>query len=175
MADPFVGEMRMFPYTFAPSGWILCNGQVLPIKQYTALYAVIGSTYGGDGRTTFALPNLQGQAPMNMGQGTGLTNRPLGQAVGASTVTLTPDNLPSHSHTAQSELEVSDTATPTNNYPGVLLTPNNLAYKPSPTSTVQMASSAIALTGQSQAHENRQPFLTFNFCIAWEGIFPPKS
>jgi microcystin-dependent protein len=175
MADPFIGEIRIFPYTYAPDGWALCNGQLLSIQQYPALSAVIGTIYGGDGRTTFAVPDLQSRAPMHAGQGPGLTNRLVGEQDGANAVTLTQANLPSHAHNAQSELEASDTTDPTNNYPGILTTLSTLAYKPSPTATVPMSTAAIAPTGQSQGHENRQPFLTFNFCIALEGEFPPRS
>jgi microcystin-dependent protein len=179
--DPFVAEIRIFPFNFAPKGWAFCNGQILPISQNTALFSLLGTTYGGDGKSTFALPNMQGNAPMHPGQGQGLSLHDLGEVGGSQTVTLIQSEMAAHSHSlmAISAFNASDNS-PQNNVlskAGAAGAPLN-AYvpgSPNPSPIVQMAPTAIALNGSSQPHNNMQPFLTLNFCIALQGVFPPRT
>lgn len=169
MADPFVAEIKIFAGNFAPRGHAFCNGQILPIAQNQALFALLGTTYGGDGRTTFALPNLQGRAPLHPGQGPGLTERFLGESGGAATVSLLSSEIPAHNHGA---LSVHD-APGTSGTPGAA---KNLAKAPSniygPATNLVAMGDAI---GGGQAHENRQPYLGLTFLIALQGVFPPRS
>jgi microcystin-dependent protein len=170
MADPFLAEIRVFPYNFVPRGWSACNGQVLPISQNTALFSLLGTTYGGDGRSTFALPDLRGRFPMGTGQGPGLSDRFLGEATGSATVTLTTAQLPSHRHAL-----LATSAANTTNPSGAALAnvaTNGPAYR-GPGVLVSSASS-LAPTGGNQPHENRQPALNLIFCIATQGIFPSR-
>jgi microcystin-dependent protein len=175
MADPFVAEIRMFPFNFAPTGWAFCNGQIMPISQNTALFSLLGTTYGGDGKSTFALPNLQGNVPMHPGQGDGLSLRDLGETGGTETVTLLQSEIPVHTHAVNN---MSD--------PGTLQVPgpdrilarsaNGNAYQQNTSANLQMmAVQALALAGGSLAHTNLQPYLTVNFNIALQGVFPPRS
>jgi microcystin-dependent protein len=169
MADPFVAEIRIFAGNFAPNGWAFCNGQLLPIQQNTALFSLLGTTYGGDGRTTFALPNLQGRAPLHPGQGPGLSLYDLGETGGDATVTLLPAEIAAHNH---GPLHVHDAA-------GTSGTPSaskNLARAPS--NVYGPATNLVAMgdrVGGGAAHENRQPYLGLNFIIATQGIFPPRG
>ena len=165
MSEPFLAEVKIFPFTFAPKGWAFCDGQILPINQNQALYSLLGTTYGGDGRTNFALPDLRGRVPIHFdGQ------YPLGNRGGEATHTLTTNEIPSHTHAAHpggggpSEL-------PTNNFWGTV---SSLAQYRTASDT-QMNPTALALTGGSQGHENRQPFLALNFAIALVGLFPSRS
>jgi microcystin-dependent protein len=170
MADPFLAEIRIFPYNFVPRGWSACNGQLIPISQNTALFALLGTNYGGDGRSTFALPDLRGRFPMGTGQGPGLSDRQLGEATGSETVTLTTAQLPSHRHA----LLATSTANTTNPSGAALanVATNGPAYR---TPGVLAASaSSLAPTGGNQPHENRQPALSLIFCIATQGIFPSR-
>ena len=170
MSEPFVAEIRIFAGNFAPRGWAFCNGQLLPISQNTALFSLIGTTYGGDGRTTTALPNLEGRVPMHPGRGPGLTSRRLGQKGGVETVTLSEAQMPSHHHTMETSVEDGDRRDPANRYFGrgsaVYGAPNNIA---------PMASQSLPNAGGSQAHNNLQPFLTMNFIIALVGLYPSRS
>jgi microcystin-dependent protein len=173
--DPFVAEIRIFPFNFAPRGWAFCNGQILPISQNTALFSLLGTTYGGDGKSTFALPNMQGNAPMHQGQGPGLALHDLGETGGSATVTLLESEMPAHSHgvLAQST-PLGGVATPA----GASLSrpaSGNLYDATGTTSLVQMSPQALQLAGGSQPHNNMQPYLTMNFCIAMQGVFPPRS
>jgi microcystin-dependent protein len=170
--DPYIAEIRMFAGNFAPRGWAFCNGQLLPISQYTALFSLVGTTYGGDGRTTFALPDLRGRAPIHAGQGPGLSNRLLGQNGGEETHTLTTNEMPSHTHQLQGDSLVASTDTPINTAPA-----RNAGGIPSygDSPDVAMSSNAIQSTGGGQAHNTMQPYLTINFIIALEGIFPPRN
>lgn len=168
MSDPFVAEIKIFAGNFAPTGHAFCNGQLMPISQNTALFSLLGTTYGGDGKSTFALPNLQGRAAMHHGLGQGLTNRILGEAGGEAAVTLQPPHIPAHNHGA---LHVHDA-------PGTTGTPNaarNLARAPS--NIYGPATNLVAMgdTVGGGAHQNRQPFLGLNFIIALQGIFPPRG
>jgi microcystin-dependent protein len=170
MADPFVAEIRMFPFNFAPRGWAWCNGQILPISQNTALFSLLGTTYGGDGRSTFALPDLQGRSAMQRGQGPGLSPRDLGASGGSATVTLQASQVPSHSHTLQA------TSSATTGAPAGAALANVAsgarAYRAAGATTF-MAVDALQAEGGSP-HNNRQPYLTLYFAIALQGVFPPR-
>ncbi|MCA9966072.1 MAG: phage tail protein [Anaerolineales bacterium] len=174
MSEPFIAEVRIFAGNFAPRGWAFCNGQLLPISQNTALFSLIGTTYGGDGRTTTALPNLQGRAPMHPGRGPGLTSRRLGERGGSETVTVTESQIPNHDHNVQAYARPGDLADPTNRSLARSSGPNT--YQSDTTNNLAiMNSAALAPTGGSQAHNNLQPFLTLNFIIALVGLYPSRS
>ncbi len=175
MSDPFVAEIRIFGFNFAPKGWALCNGQLIPISQNTALFSLLGTTYGGDGKSTFALPNLQDRSPMHPGQGPGLSLHDLGESAGEAAVTLLNTELPVHSHTAGANAGSGGQAAPPNNVWGSLAgrTPPPLYQSGAP--NVSMSASALGLAGSSLPHNNRQPYLGLNFCIALQGIFPARG
>lgn len=176
MANPFVAEIRIFGFNFAPTGWAMCNGQILPISQNTALFSLLGTTYGGDGRSNFALPNLQGSAPMQSGQGPGLSLRDLGETGGEQTVTLLQTEIPSHTHTAQGATAAGDASPQGNTWGGGALKGHGVPlYAPAGSSMVQMSPSALATTGGNLPHNNLPPYLTLNFCIALQGVFPARS
>lgn len=172
MADQFVAEIRIFTGSFAPKGWAFCNGQLLPISQNTALFSLLGTTYGGDGKSTFALPNLQGMAPMFYGQGAGLSFHDIGESSGSQTVTLLDSEMPAHRHTVG---VVADLAT-SSGIPGPQSS-LSIANIPTYNSTANttMSPSELSVFGGSQPHNNMQPYLTLNFIIALQGIFPPRS
>ena len=171
MADPFVAEIRIFPFNFAPKGWAWCDGQLLPLSQNTALFSLLGTTYGGNGKSNFALPDLQGRAPMHPGQGPGLSLHDLGETGGSETVTLLESEIPSHSHGLRGSLGDDDSTLPGNpNAPGQL----SIIYAP-PGNVVMMAGQALAPAGGDAPHNNLQPYLTFYFCIALQGVFPPRT
>ena len=172
MADPFVAEIRMFPFNFAPRGWALCSGALLPIAQNTALFSLIGVTYGGNGQTTFALPNLGGRAACQQGQGPGLSPRSMGEQFGAATVTLTSNQIPQHNHGVNAYVPANSN-TPVSN--GGLSQPSQLSNRPfvSGAPNTTLAPNMIQTNqGGGQPHENRQPYLAVNFSIALQGIFP---
>jgi len=176
MADPFVAEIRMFAGNFAPTGWALCNGQLLPISQNTALFSLLGTTYGGNGQTTFALPNLQGSVPVGFGQGPGLSLRDLGEIGGEPTVTLLSTEMPVHSHTAQASTS-GGTDSPANATWGeskLGKTPLNV-YAASGANNVAMSPQALAVAGGGLPHNNMPPYLCLTFIIALQGIYPPRS
>ena len=173
MADPFVAEIRIFPFNFAPRGWATCNGQILPISQNTALFSLLGTTYGGNGKTTFALPNLQGNAPMHPGQGPGLSQHDLGETGGVQTVTLLESEMAIHNHSVAVTTEDGEFKTPGPNY--ILgRSIGAFAYQTSNAGLQQMAPQTLAPTGGSQPHNNMMPSLVLNFCIALQGVFPPR-
>lgn len=174
MSEPFIAEIRIFAGNFAPRGFAFCNGQLLPIAQNTALFSIIGTIYGGDGRTTTGLPNLQGRAPMHPGSGPGLTQRRLGETGGATTVTLTEAQMPNHNHTMRAAAFPADLQSPS---PDRAMTRSSVdAYQTDSTSNlVVMATEALPPAGGSQPHNNRQPFLALNFIIALTGVFPSRS
>jgi microcystin-dependent protein len=174
MADPFVAEVRIFPFNFAPKGWAWCDGQLLPLSQNTALFSLLGTTYGGNGKSNFALPDLQGNAPMHPGQGPGLSLYDLGQTGGAETVTLLETEIPSHSHAFRSSNDPGGTNTPTNATLGRPFGRGNNLYNPATTPLVQMNAEMVASSGGDQPHNNMQPYLTFYFCIALQGVFPAR-
>jgi len=174
--DPFVAEIRIFPFSFAPKGWAFCDGQILPLSQNTALFSLLGTTYGGDGKSNFALPNLQGSAPMHPGQGPGLSLHDLGETGGSDTVTLLESEIPSHSHALQGSIHNANAGTPSPNVAMGHSTPAFM-YK-TPTGNPQpaaMADSALVPAGGDQPHNNLMPYLTLNFCIALQGVFPPRT
>lgn len=178
MSEPFIAEIRIFAGNFAPRGWAFCNGEILPISQNTALFSLIGTTYGGDGRSTTALPNLEGRAPMHPGRGPGLTTRRLGQRGGVEMVTLTEAQLPNHRHDMQAVQRTQATRGNSLDPAGNLLaTPETgTAYVDDVAADhVTMATDMIGNTGGSQAHNNLQPFLTMNFIIALVGLYPSRS
>ena len=176
MANPFVAEIRIFAGNFAPKGWALCNGQLLPLSQNTALFSLLGTTYGGDGKSNFALPNLQGAAPMQPGQGQGLSLRDLGEMSGEQTVTLLQSEMPAHSHTIMADgntLNAKQTS-PANHVPGNLTGKTDFSTVISqPTTTMNPFMATIA--GGSQPHNNLMPFLGLTFIIALQGVFPARS
>jgi microcystin-dependent protein len=174
--DPFVAEIRIFPFNFAPKGWAFCDGQLMPISQNTALFSLLGTTYGGDGKSTFALPDLQGSAAMHPGQGQGLSLRDLGEVGGSQFVTLLESEIPVHTHAINTTTSPSTTTLPANNTSFGRAT--GLFYKGnSPTvygPLTQMAPQTLAPAGGSLPHNNLQPYLTLNYCIALQGVFPAR-
>lgn len=179
--DQFIGEIRVFPYNFAPKGWALCNGQLMPISGNTALFAIIGTIYGGDGKTTFALPNLMGRVVPGVGQGPGLSMWDPGQIEGENQVSLLEAEMPAHNHSFVA-LNIPGTAgSPDGNsflardVRGGGGTVNYMNNSQGIAPNTSMSPIAIAPSGNSQAHENRQPYLSLNFCIALEGEFPPRN
>ncbi|MES2098166.1 MAG: tail fiber protein [Pseudomonadota bacterium] len=174
MSDPFVAEIRIFPFNFAPKGWAFCNGQLLPISQNTALFSLLGTTYGGDGKSTFGLPDMQGSAPMQPGQGNGLSLRDLGEVGGEQFVTLLESEIPNHTHPVLASSSPSNLAAPSTTRSLARSSPGT-AYSASTTNLTQLAFQALAPTGGSLPHNNMMPYLTLNFCIAMQGIFPARS
>jgi microcystin-dependent protein len=175
MADQFIGEIRTVGFNFAPQGWALCNGQLLPISQYTALFSLLGTFYGGDGRSNFALPNLQGNAPMDQGNGQGLTPRTIGESGGSTSVTLLTTQIPSHNHVAMNAAASNAEAPATNVVFGGGGRGKPEAFGQPSASVAAMSAQAVAITGNSQPHNNMPPYLTLNFIIALQGIFPSRG
>lgn len=166
MAEPFLSEIRIMSFVFPPKGWALCNGQLLPINQNQGLFSLLGTTFGGDGRVNFALPDLRARTPIHVG-----SSHTLGERGGEQAHTISVAELPTHTHTARgSSASAGSQALPTNTF----LAPVNNAYH-SPAALVQLASGTVTNTGGSQAHLNMQPFLTLSFCIALQGIFPSPT
>jgi microcystin-dependent protein len=172
MASPFVAEIRMFCGNFAPIGWAFCNGQLLPIGQNTALFSLLGTTYGGDGRTNFALPNLQGMSPMGQGAGIGLTPNTLGEAGGTAAVTLLTSQIPAHSHRARGVARAGSSRVPSG---GTWAKENRDLYTSAATAPTPMDASALASTGGGEPHNNLPPYLVVNFIIALQGVYPPRT
>jgi microcystin-dependent protein len=170
--DPYLGEIRIFGGNFAPLGWAFCAGQMLPIAQYDALFSLLGTTYGGDGQTTFGLPDLRGRAPIHAGQGPGLTNRTPGEMSGSETITLTQSQLPAHTHALLASPDPGTSTGPTDGVWAASST-GDKQYAPAPDTGMNPAT--ISATGGNQPHENRHPFLAANFIICLEGIYPPRS
>jgi microcystin-dependent protein len=172
--DPFVAEIRIFPFNFAPKGWAFCDGQLMAISQNTALFSLLGTTYGGDGKVTFALPDMQGNAPMHPDQGPGLSQHFLGETGGSDAVTLQVSEMPLHPHTVESAPInfPANTNVPTNNAFGKVSQGNPYV---APANPVAMSFQTIAPAGSSLPHNNRQPYLTLSFCIALQGVFPPRG
>jgi microcystin-dependent protein len=175
MADPFVAEIRIFPFNFAPKGWAWCDGQLLPLSQNTALFSLLGTTYGGNGKSNFALPDLQGRAPMHPGQGPGLSLHDLGETGGSETVSLLESEIPSHAHTLVASTEDGTQGTLT---AGIMLANSvgGTLYQTNAASNLaSMGPNALAPAGGDQPHNNMQPYLTFYFNIALQGVFPPRT
>jgi microcystin-dependent protein len=174
MSDQFVAEIRIFPFNFPPTGWAFCDGQLMPISQNTALFSLLGTTYGGDGKSTFALPDLQGSAPMQPGQGQGLSQRDLGEMSGVESITLLTSEIPLHTHQLKASTDPAD-----NNIPSparsLAATAKEFGYQSTTNSNlVNMAPQVLAPAGGGLPHNNMQPYLTLSFCIALQGIFPQR-
>lgn len=172
MSDSYIGEIRLFAGTYAPNGWALCQGQLLSIAENDALFALIGTTYGGDGQNTFRLPDLRGRVPVHQGQGPGLSPRLIGEIGGTETVTLLPAHTPTHTHSVQ-----ASTAAATASAPGgsVLAATSAASYGPSPGTTAMAGTAVSPAWGAAQPHENMAPTLTVNYIISLYGIFPPRD
>ncbi len=174
MSDQFVAEIRIFATNFPPTGWAFCNGQLLPISQNTALFALLGTIYGGDGKSTFALPNLQDSAPLQAGQGQGLSLRDQGEIGGAPFVTLINSEMPVHTHSVVANSGGADEASPENNVWAQAVSDQGAFNYYNTTGTNPMSPFALQLAGGSLPHNNMMPYLALNFCIALQGIFPPR-
>jgi microcystin-dependent protein len=172
MSNPFVAEIRMFAGDFAPTGWALCNGQLLPISQNTALFSLLGTTYGGDGKSTFALPNLQDSAPMQPGQGAGLSLRDLGEQSGTPNVTLLQTELPIHNHIANAKTSLGNSQTPADQ---TWAGSNTAKQYVNTAPNTPMSPFALSPAGGSLPHNNLAPFLVVTFIIAMQGVFPPRT
>ncbi|TCO70006.1 phage tail protein [Marinisporobacter balticus] len=172
MSEPFIGEIKIFGFNFAPRDWAFCDGQLLPISQNTALFSILSTMYGGNGRTDFGLPNLMGRVPIHPGTAPGLQTRRLGQMIGCESVTLTEEQIPSHTHQAIAMRSGDKDTNPQNKLLG---TGGGYGYVTTDDHPVNMSSAALQTTGNSHPHENRQPFLAMNFCIALTGIYPQRS
>jgi microcystin-dependent protein len=171
--DPFVAEIRIFPFNFAPQGWSWCDGQLMPLSQNTALFSLLGTTYGGDGKSTFALPDLRGAAPMHPGQGPGLSPRDLGEAGGSETVTLLASETPAHSHAQRANtVDLGDTNVPS---PSAAFAQSGGGTLYQPAADTALAARALSPVGGDQPHDNLQPFLTLYFNIALQGVYPPRQ
>jgi microcystin-dependent protein len=174
--DPFVAEIRIFPFNFAPKGWAWCDGQILPLSQNTALFSLLGTTYGGDGKSTFALPDMQGNAPMHPGQGPGLSLHDLGETAGTDTVSLLESEIPSHSHGLMSQAAQANRTSPATD--AIARTQADQQgkgpYAPAGATSAQLNAQAVTPAGGDQPHNNMQPYLTLNFCIALQGVFPSR-
>ncbi|MBV8516253.1 MAG: phage tail protein [Acidobacteria bacterium] len=166
--EPFIAEIRIMPYSFAPDGWAMCEGQLLRIAQHNALFSIIGMQFGGDGRDTFGLPDLRGAVPIGRGAAPGLTNRNLGEKGGAATVTLTEREMPAHTHTLLLSSSAPNSLRPGGKVPGAAK-----LYAPL-TNPVAVAEQVIGVAGQGMPHNNMQPYLSLNYCIALRGVFPMR-
>lgn len=171
MSEPYLGEVKLVPYNFAPLGWAFCAGQLMPISQNQALFALLGTNYGGDGQTTFALPDLRGRAAIHVGQGLGLSTYSQGQHGGVESVTLTSGQLPSHRHPVAVSASLGNHSDPTGEHLATSPLGLGFVYTGSPNAIMGADTSA---TGGGQPHENRQPYLVLSYIIALEGIFPPR-
>ena len=174
MSNPFVAEIRIFTGNFAPKGWALCDGQLLPISQNTALFSLLGTTYGGDGKSNFALPNLQGRTPMHPGQGPGLSLHDLGETGGSDTVSLLESEIPSHTHALMADAAIGDVEQPGSTLALARSNPGTI-YTAATPPLVLMSDSTVAPAGGDQPHNNLMPYLTLNFCIALQGVYPPRT
>jgi len=172
MATPFLGEIVIVPYNFAPRGFAFCNGQILPITQNTALFSLLGTTYGGNGQTTFALPDLQGRTPISSSQGPGLTDRTLGESAGKENVVLSAQEMSVHNHSLSVSTANADRSNATGNYFAV---PPDPTYVQQPGIGSGVTSGAVPLVGGGQPHNNRSPYLVLSFVIALQGIFPARN
>jgi microcystin-dependent protein len=175
MSNPFVAEIRVFPFNFAPKGWAFCAGQLLPISQNTALFSLLGTTFGGDGKSNFGLPNMQGNIPISFGQGPGLQLYDLGESSGSETVTLLESEMALHPHSLMAaSAQAPDSGTPSNAALAESFSATKL-YTNANTPMVNMNGNAIGLNGNSLPHNNMMPYLTLNFCIALQGVYPPRT
>jgi len=185
MADPFVAEIRIFPFNFAPTGWAMCNGQLLPLSQNTALFSLLGTTYGGDGKSNFALPDLQGNSAMHPGQGPGLSLRDLGEQGGVESVTLLQSEMPLHTHTVGGAVAANGNSVQPNGniWAQAELGPRTSLFAYATPATGKVNPNILSVgnppvptvAGGGLPHNNRMPYLTLNFCIALQGVFPPRT
>jgi microcystin-dependent protein len=173
MSQPFIGEIRMFGGNFAPAGWMLCQGQVIPISENDTLFNLIGTTYGGDGQETFALPNLQGRVPIHMGQSSGTSNYLIGESGGVESVTLTTQQIPSHTHPPIANNGTGTSTNPANNVWAAQ--PALLQYNPAGTEDSPLRNNAIQQAGGSQPHDNMMPYLAVNYIISLFGVYPTQN
>jgi microcystin-dependent protein len=173
MSDQFVAEIRIFPFNFPPTGWAFCDGQLMPISQNTALFSLLGTTYGGDGKSTFALPDMQGNAPMQPGQGQGLSLRDLGEMSGVESITLLQSEIPLHTHVLRASIEPGDNRLPSTAV-SLSVSTGAFAYVGGSPALTPMALQALPPAGGGLPHNNMQPYLTLSFCIALQGIFPQR-
>ena len=171
MSEPFLAEIRIFGFNFPPRDWAECDGQILPINQNQSLYSLLGTTYGGDGRTSFGLPDLRGRTPLHEGQGSGLTNRQLGSKGGVDSAVLSAAQMPNHTHPLNATTDAADNRAPDEN---VFATTADDRYGPA-TDLVDANSSALSNAGSTQPHQNMQPYQVLNFCIALRGVFPSRN
>ena len=174
MADPFVAEIRIFPFNFAPKGWAWCDGQLMPLSQNTALFSLLGTTYGGNGKSNFALPNLQGSAPMHPGQGPGLSLHDLGETGGSETVSLLESEMPAHTHGMNANAFTGNNVAPAPTNSLAESTGGNV-YAAANSPLTQAALQSLSPAGGDAPHNNMMPYLTFYFCIALQGVFPPRG
>jgi microcystin-dependent protein len=179
MSSPFVAEIRIFPFNFAPKGWAFCNGQLLPLSQNTALFSLLGTTFGGDGKSNFALPNMQGNVPMHPGQGPGLSLYELGESSGSQTVTLLDSEMPGHNHSLNATTAAGTTADPN----GAMFADGNwsfsgnsgkVQYYSTQAPNASMGVNGTSFAGSNFPHNNMMPYLTLNFCIALQGVYPAR-
>lgn len=176
MSTPYIGEIRMFGFGRTPNGWQACDGSLLPISEYDALFALIGTIYGGDGQTTFAVPDLRGRLPIHQGAGPGLSNYVIGQRAGTETVTVLSTQMPAHTHTLLATSAAATTTTPgTGVLPGAVSGDNFYVNTPTGNTAVPMNAQMVSLSGGNQPHENCMPTLTVQYCIATFGIFPSQA
>jgi microcystin-dependent protein len=178
MAEPFIGEIHIYPYTYPPYSWADCNGQQMTVQQNQALYAVIGNAYGGTAPTTFNLPNLMGKIPVGQGLGAGLTNRVIGKTSGTQMVTLNGTQAPYHNHSLSFERDLTELPAPSGNYPGIYRQGTTAVFlydTDGSTHPVQLSPNAITATGGNGAHSNLQPYMVLRFCIALQGNFPMRN
>jgi microcystin-dependent protein len=180
MSNPFVSEIRMFGFNFAPTGWALCNGQLLPISQNTALFSLLGTSFGGNGQSNFALPNLQSSVPLHAGDGAGLSQRFIGEIGGEQNVTLLISEMPAHNHsfvctTATATVVTSNTNQPAYGFTGNFQSSVEAKMYSTVAPNATMNPNAIGITGGSQPHNNLMPYLTVSFCIAMQGVFPARG
>ena len=175
MSSPFVAEIRIFGFNFAPKGWAFCDGQLMPISQNTALFSLLGTFYGGDGKLNFALPNLQGAVPVNQGQGNGLSQFFLGESGGSQTVTLLISEMPAHAHAVSGDINQLDAnqVSPNGNVFGAPA--GKAIYSTGANAAATMSPFMASIAGGNQPHNNMMPYLTLNYCIALQGIYPPRS
>lgn len=172
MTEPFLGEIQVFAFAFPPRGWAHCDGQLLPIAQNTALFSLLGTMYGGDGKTTCGLPDLAGRAAMTAGQGPGLTNRPLGDSGGKETETLTESEIPQHTHALQASNRLGNSGDPDGK---TFATAQGADIYAGARSDAELSPQALAPSGAGMPHDNMQPYLSLSFCIALQGMFPPRQ
>ena len=179
MSEPFIAEIRMVAFNFPPRGWAKCDGQILPINQNQALFSLLGTAYGGDGRTTFGLPDLRGRTPMHQGLGDGLTNRTIGTRSGSETVVLSPSELPAHSHSARGTTADALSSSPAGNHLGTSAGTGRgagpILYADPGTTPQELVDGTVGLAGGGQGHANVQPSHVVNFIIALQGLFPPRN